>query len=75
MQDQTVCFCQTVENQVLLMVGVHVDYSFASGEQGTCDEFYDKLKQHFRVKTLVEIKSYTGCAFEREWDNGIFDMS
>ena len=27
------------------------------------------------MKILGELKIYTGCAFERDWDNGILEMN
>ena len=53
------------------MVGVHVDDIIVSGEEDLGDEFFSQLKQRFPVKTLGELKMYTGCAFERDWDKGI----
>ena len=40
-----------------------------------CDEFLSQLKQRFPVKNLGELKMYTGCAFERDWDKGILEMN
>ena len=40
-----------------------------------CDEFFDQLRQRFPVKNLAELKMYTGCAFERDWDNGILEIN
>ena len=57
------------------MVGVHVDYIIVSGEQDECDELFGRLKQRFSVKTMGELKMHTGCAFERDWDNKIFEMN
>ena len=57
------------------MVGVHVDDILVSGEQVLCDEFFSQLKQRFPVKNLGELKMYTGCAFERDWDKGILEMN
>ena len=58
-----------------LMVGVHIDDIIVSGEQDVCDEVVGQLKQRFPVKTLGELKMYTGCAFERDWDNAILEMN
>ena len=57
------------------MVGVHVHDIIVSGEQDMCDEFLGQLKQRFLVKNLGELKMYTGCAFERDWDNRILEMN
>ena len=40
-----------------------------------CDEFFDQLRQRFPVKNLGELKIYTGCTFERDWDNEILEMN
>ena len=56
------------------MAGVHVDGIIVSGAQGMCDEFFDQLKQHITVKNLGELNMYNGCAFERDWDNGILKL-
>ena len=61
-------FRKIIKNEVSLMVGVHVDDIIVSGEKYLCDEFFSQLKQRFPVKTLGELKMYTGCAFERDWD-------
>ena len=67
--------CVFRKNEVSLMVGVHVDDIIVSGEQDLCDEFLSQLKQRFPVKNLGELKMYTGCAFERDWDKGILEMN
>ena len=68
-------FRNIIKNEVSLMVGVHVDDIIVSGEQGLCQEFLSQLKQRFPVKNLGELKMYTGCAFERDWDKGILEMN
>ena len=57
------------------MVGVHVDDIIVSEEQVLCDEFFSQLKQRSPVKNLGELRMYTGCAFERDWDKGILEMN
>ena len=37
--------------------------------------FFYQLKCRFPVKNLRDLKMYTGCAFEREWDNGILEVN
>ena len=69
-------FYKIIKNEVSLMVGVHVDDIIVSGEQDImCDEFLGQLKQRFPVKNLGKFKMYTGCAFERDWKNGNFQMN
>ena len=68
-------FHRIVKNEVSLMVGVHVDDIIVSRDQDLCDEFFSQLKQRVPVKNLGELKMYTGCAFERDWDRGILEMN
>ena len=68
-------FRNMIDNKVLLMVGVHIDDIIVSGEQNMCDEFFDQLRQRFPLKNPGEAKMYTGCVFERDWDNGILDIN
>ena len=67
-------FRKIVKNEVSLMIGVHVDDIIVSGED-LCDEFFSQLKQRFQVKNLGELKIYTGCAFELDWDKGTLEMN
>ena len=75
MQSGTVCFRKIIKNMVSLMVRVHVDDTIVSGERDLCDEFFGQLKQRFPVKNLGELKMYTGCAFERDWDKRTLEMN
>ena len=59
---------------VSLMVGGHVDDSIVSGESDVCYESFSDLKQRFPVKHQGKLKMYTGCSFERDWENGILDI-
>ena len=68
-------FRKIIKNGVSVMVRVHVDYIIVSGERDMCDEFFGQLKQRFPAKTLRGLKMYTGCVFERDWDNGILEMN
>ena len=68
-------FRKMINNKVSLMVGAYVDDIIVSGEQDMWDEFFDQLRQRFSAKTLGELKMYTGCAFERDWDNGILEIN
>ena len=68
-------FRKIIKNKVSMMVGVHVDDIIVFGEQDLCDEFFSQLKQRVPVKNLGELKMYTGCAFERDWDKGILEMN
>ncbi|CAN0391313.1 unnamed protein product, partial [Ascophyllum nodosum] len=62
-----------IDNKVI--VGVHIDDIIVSGEHDMCDEFFDQLRQRFPLKNPGELKMYTGCVFERDWDNGILDIN
>ena len=68
-------FRKIIKNEVSLTVGVHVDDIIVSGDQDLCDEFFSQLKHRFPVKNLGELKMYTGCAFERDWDEEILEMN
>ena len=68
-------FRKMINNKVSLMVGAYVDDVIVSGEQDMWDEFFDQLRQRFSAKTLGELKMYTGCASERDWDNGILEIN
>ena len=68
-------FRKIIKSEVSLMVGLHVDDIIVSGEHVLCDEFFNQLKQRFPVKNHGELKMHTGCAFERDWDKGILEMS
>ena len=59
---------------VSLMVGVHVDDSIVSGESDVCYESFSDLKQRTPMEHQGELKMYTGCPFERDWENGILDI-
>ena len=68
-------FRKIIKNETSLMVGVHVYDIIVSGAKDICDELFGQLKQRFPVKNLGELKMYTGCAFERDWKNGILEMN
>ena len=68
-------FHNMIDNKVSLIVGVHIDDIIVSGEHDMCDEFFDQLRQRFPLKNPGELKMYTGCVFERDWDNGILDIN
>ena len=68
-------FRKMINGKVTLMIGVHVDDIIVSGEKDVCDEFFSELKERFPVKHQGELKMYTGCAFERDWENGILEIS
>ena len=57
------------------MVGVHVDDIIVSGGENACYKFFAQLKKRFPVKNQGELQMYTGCAFVRDWESGVLEMS
>ena len=74
-QTEPCVFRKIITNEVSLMVEFYVDDIIVSGEQDMFDEFFGQLKQRFSVKILGKLRMYTGCAFERDWDNGVLEMN
>ena len=60
-----------VEDEVSLMVRIHVDDTIVSGEQDACDKFFARLKERFLVKIQGEM--YIFCAFVRDWESGVLE--
>lgn len=58
--------CKIINDKVALMVGGHIDYIIESREKDACDKSFDELQQRFPVKTLGELRIYTGCSFVRD---------
>lgn len=68
-------FRKMVDNQVSLMVGVHVDGIIVSGEKGVCVALFDELKERFPDKHQEVLKIYTGFAFVQDWESGVLEMN
>ena len=66
-------FWLMVENEVSLMVGVHLDDIIVSGGKNACENFFAQLKERFPVKNQGELKMYTGCVSVRDWESGVPD--
>ena len=52
------------------MVAVHVDDLFVVGGAKVA-EFHDALNNRFPSNMVGELSRYTGCAFERNFKDGI----
>ena len=68
-------FWLMVENEVSLMVGVHLDDIIVSGGNNACENFFAQLKERFPVKNQGELKMYTGCVSVRDWESGVLEMN
>ena len=55
---------------VRLMIAVHVDDMVVAGNDDDCDWLRRSLSRVFPVNNLGPLTWYTGCAFERDRDNG-----
>ena len=64
-----------VQDEVSLMVGVHVDDITVSGGKNAAEKFFTQLKERFPVKNQGGIEMYTGCAFARDWESGVLEMN
>ena len=63
------------EGGVVMTIVVHVDDIFAVGEKERCDQFGRDLNQLVPVKNLGELRWYSGCFYERDWENGTLTIS
>ena len=68
-------FRRLVDGRVALMIGVHVDNITVSGKKNDCNNFLDKLRQRFPVKSEGELSMYTGRAFSRYWESGVMEVN
>ena len=68
-------FRKMVNDKVSLMFGGHVDDIIVLGKSDVYHEFLSELKQRFPAKHQGELKMYTDCAFERNWENIILDIN
>ena len=53
-----------------MILVVHVDDIFAVGKKGRCDQFREDLNRMVPVKSLGELKWYSGCFYERDREAG-----
>ena len=54
---------------------VHVDDIFAVGKKERCDQFGKDLGRLVPVKSLGELKWYSGCYYERDREAGRLTIS
>ena len=64
-------FLQMTENEVSLMIGVHVHDIIVAGEKDVFEKFFVKIKEGFPVKNQGELRMYTDCAVVRDWESGV----
>ena len=55
---------------VVLILVVHVDDIFAVGKKERCGQFGEALNRMVPVKNVGELKWYSGCFYETEWQGG-----
>lgn len=61
--------------KVAMLLVVHVDDIFAVGEKERCEQFGKDLNQLVPVKSLGELKWYSGCYYERDVEKGRLKIS
>ena len=65
------CVFRLVEGgKVVMHLVVHVDDIFAVGKKKRCDQFGKDLGRLVPVKSLGELKWYSGCYYERDREAG-----
>ena len=70
------CVFRLVEGgEVAMHLVVHVDDVFAVGKKERCYQFGKNLGRHVPVKSLVELKWYSGCYNERDREAGRLTIS
>ena len=63
------------EGKIALLLVVHVDDIFAVGSKERCDRFGEDLGRYVPVKSLGELKWYSGCYYERDREAGRLTIS
>ncbi|CAB1112502.1 unnamed protein product [Ectocarpus sp. CCAP 1310/34] len=63
------------EGRVVVTLVVHVDFIFSIGEEERCDQFGRDLNTMVPVKNLGDLRWYSGCLYERDWDAGTLKIS
>ncbi|CAB1101054.1 unnamed protein product [Ectocarpus sp. CCAP 1310/34] len=63
------------EGRVVVTLVVHVDDIFLIGEEERCDQFGRDLNTMVPVKNLGDLRWYSGCCYERDWDAGTLKIS
>ena len=70
------CVFRLVEGgKVVMHLVVHVDDIFAVGKKERCDQFGKDLGRLVPVKSLGELKWYSGCYYERDREAGRLTIS
>ena len=70
------CVFRLIEGgDVVLLLVVHVDDIFAVGKKERCDRFGEDLGRYVPVKSLGELKWYSGCYYERDREAGRLTIS
>ena len=70
------CVFRLVEGgEVAMHLVVHVDDIFAVGKKERCDQFGKDLGRLVPVKSLGELKWYSGCYYERDREEGRLTIS
>ena len=57
-----------------MAIVVNVDDIFAVGKKGESDKFGRDLDQTVPVKNLGELRWYSGCFSERDWEQGVLKI-
>ena len=58
-----------------MTIVVHVDDIFAAGEKARCDQFGRDLDRMVPVKNLGELRWYSRCSNEGDWETGALKIS
>ena len=70
------CVFRLLEGDSMIMtIVVHVDDIFAVGEKERCDQLGRDLNQMVPVKNLGELRWYSGCFYERDWEKDLLKIS
>lgn len=70
------CVFRLIEGgKVVMLLVVHVDDIFAVGEKDRCEKFGEDLNKFVPVKSLGELKWYSGCYYERDVESGRLTIS
>ena len=70
------CVFRLMEDErVVMTIVVHVDDIFAVGEKTRCDRFGRDWNQMVPVKNFGELRWYSGCFYERNWEKGMLTIS
>ena len=68
------CVFRLMEDErVVMIIVVHVDDIFAVGERTRCDQLGRDLNQMVPVRG--ELRWYSGCFYERDWEKGVLTIS